>query len=59
MYNIFHPYDPVAYRLEPFVRATHYDLEPDILPTWQGKYRVHYQVSLLPRFHGAVTLGAA
>jgi len=31
-------------RLEPFIKAKEYDGEPDILPTWQGKYRVHYQV---------------
>ncbi|KAM3567350.1 hypothetical protein VYU27_010502, partial [Nannochloropsis oceanica] len=43
MYNIFHPYDPVAYRLEPFIRSQGYEPEADILPTWQGKFRVHYQ----------------
>lgn len=82
MYNIFHPYDPVAYRyrqtpiynhkvhfpshppsrafpsspclsaslnvrvrLEPFINASSYDADADLLPTWQGKYRVHYQVT--------------
>lgn len=31
--------------LEPFISANQYDPDADLLPTWQGKYRVHYQVS--------------
>ena len=120
MYNIFHPYDPVAYRwvwsrgcraegdvlpcigndalsaacttasrrgdlpestasallalvrilaltaaltnpacvcrLEPFINARDFDREADILPTWQGKYRVHYQVSQRALRHSAEVL---
>jgi DDHD domain len=49
LYNIFHPFDPVAFRLEPLVcnTATTLYREPEILPTWQGGLRVHYQVPLL------------
>lgn len=34
----------MAYRLEPFIASRAYDPEADILPTWTGKLRVHYQV---------------
>ncbi|CBN78492.1 DDHD domain-containing protein [Ectocarpus siliculosus] len=56
LFNIFHPYDPVAFRLEPLLRAGNGDVqgandggdpppeEPVILPTWTGGLRVHYQV---------------
>lgn len=56
LFNIFHPYDPVAFRLEPLLRAGNGDgrgaedgrgsppEEPVILPTWTGGLRVHYQV---------------
>lgn len=58
LFNIFHPYDPVAFRLEPLLRDDE-DMggvgqggerglgnlkEPVILPTWTGGLRVHYQV---------------
>ncbi len=39
----------VAYRLEPFIASRSYDPEADILPTWTGKLRVHYQVRLSGR----------
>lgn len=38
----------VAYRLEPFIASRAYDPEADILPTWTGKLRVHYQVPTPP-----------
>ncbi|CAM9395019.1 unnamed protein product [Phaeothamnion confervicola] len=45
LYNVFHPYDPVAFRLEPLVCGPEATVrEPEILPTWQGGLRVHYQV---------------
>jgi hypothetical protein len=43
--NIFHPLDPVAYRLEPLIMGQHAaQREAEIVPTWQGGLRVHYQV---------------
>ncbi|KAG5179132.1 hypothetical protein JKP88DRAFT_128801, partial [Tribonema minus] len=42
LFNVFHPFDPVAFRLEPLVSSA--NREPEILPTWQGGLRVHYQV---------------
>ncbi|CAN0199110.1 unnamed protein product, partial [Laminaria digitata] len=54
LFNVFHPYDPVAFRLEPLLKAgdgggdgnnnPSPPLEPVILPTWTGGLRVHYQV---------------
>ncbi|CAN0460217.1 unnamed protein product, partial [Hapterophycus canaliculatus] len=55
LFNIFHPYDPVAFRLEPLLRAENAggpgdaarsgpSRDPVILPTWTGRLRVHYQV---------------
>ncbi|CAM9633698.1 unnamed protein product [Scytosiphon promiscuus] len=54
LFNIFHPYDPVAFRLEPLLRADNAapgdealpspTRDPVILPTWTGRLRVHYQV---------------
>lgn len=57
LFNIFHPYDPVAFRLEPLLRGGDGSRvgrggdgrevtpeEPVILPTWTGGLRVHYQV---------------
>jgi hypothetical protein len=38
----------VRVRLEPFINASSYDADADLLPTWQGKYRVHYQVTTTP-----------
>uniref|UniRef100_A0AAQ4PGE9 DDHD domain containing 2 n=1 Tax=Gasterosteus aculeatus aculeatus TaxID=481459 RepID=A0AAQ4PGE9_GASAC len=39
-YNIYHPYDPVAYRLEPMI-VTDVDLEPMLIPHHKGRKRMH------------------
>ncbi|CAN0260314.1 unnamed protein product [Discosporangium mesarthrocarpum] len=52
LFNIFHPYDPVAFRLEPLLCGSVGERkgvgwscrDPEILPTWTGGLRVHYQV---------------
>ncbi|CAM9341264.1 unnamed protein product [Chrysoparadoxa australica] len=44
-FNIYHPYDPVAYRLEPILCGKEASSrEAALLPTWQGGFRVHYRV---------------
>jgi DDHD domain len=43
VYNIFHPYDPVAYRIEPCIDPRNYDTAPSIIRHWNGGYRMHYQ----------------
>lgn len=41
MFNIFHPYDPVAYRIEPLVCKEHIDRPPVIIPYHRGGKRLH------------------
>jgi len=43
VFNIFHPYDPVAYRIEPLIHHGNADLEPRIVTHWNGGFRVQYQ----------------
>ncbi|TNN54978.1 Phospholipase DDHD2 [Liparis tanakae] len=42
-YNIYHPYDPVAYRIEPMV-VTEVDLEPMLIPHHKGRKRMHLEL---------------
>lgn len=42
-FNIFHPYDPVAYRLEPLLNRKNARVEPQIIPHWKFGLRVQYQ----------------
>uniref|UniRef100_A0A7R9YCD7 DDHD domain-containing protein n=1 Tax=Pinguiococcus pyrenoidosus TaxID=172671 RepID=A0A7R9YCD7_9STRA len=54
LYNIFHPYDPVAFRLEPIVMggafvSRHPLPPPQLVPTWQGGYRMQYKMRQLWR----------
>jgi phospholipase DDHD2 len=43
VFNIFHPFDPVAYRIEPLIDRTNADMEPRIVTHWNGGFRVQYQ----------------
>jgi hypothetical protein len=40
LFNIFHPYDAIAYRLEPLIEARMKDTEPVLVPH-RGGHRVH------------------
>ncbi|TWW60362.1 Phospholipase DDHD2 [Takifugu flavidus] len=42
-YNIYHPYDPVAYRIEPMI-VTEVDVEPMLIPHHKGRKRMHLEV---------------
>ncbi|XP_062274292.1 phospholipase DDHD2 isoform X1 [Scomber scombrus] len=42
-YNIYHPYDPVAYRIEPMI-VTDVDLEPMLIPHHKGRKRMHLEL---------------
>ncbi|KAM7017519.1 triacylglycerol hydrolase DDHD2 isoform 2-T3 [Tautogolabrus adspersus] len=42
-YNIYHPYDPVAYRIEPMI-VTEEDLEPMLIPHHKGRKRMHLEL---------------
>ncbi|XP_078443291.1 shoot gravitropism 2 (SGR2) [Wolffia australiana] len=41
MLNIFHPYDPVAYRLEPLICKEYVDRRPVLIPYHRGGKRLH------------------
>lgn len=44
MFNIFHPYDPLAYRIEPLIDARFKDVEPVLLSHHRGGKRTHIQL---------------
>lgn len=44
MLNIFHPYDPLAYRVEPLIDARFRNVEPILIPHHRGGKRIHVQL---------------
>uniref|UniRef100_A0A3Q2Y5A9 DDHD domain containing 2 n=1 Tax=Hippocampus comes TaxID=109280 RepID=A0A3Q2Y5A9_HIPCM len=42
-YNIYHPFDPVAYRIEPMI-VSEVDLEPMLIPHHKGRKRMHLEL---------------
>jgi DDHD domain len=47
VFNIFHPYDPVSYRIEPLLHPSNADVEPKIMTHWNGGFRFQYQTKRL------------
>ncbi|XP_029536698.1 phospholipase DDHD2-like isoform X1 [Oncorhynchus nerka] len=43
-YNIYHPFDPVAYRIEPMVVFPDVDLPPILIPHHKGRKRMHLEL---------------
>lgn len=43
-YNIFHPFDPIAYRFEPLINKEFAKLKPVLIPHHKGRKRLHYVV---------------
>ncbi|PSN51111.1 hypothetical protein C0J52_07975 [Blattella germanica] len=43
-FNIFHPYDPVAYRIETLVNPGLTDLRPVLIPHHKGRKRMHLEL---------------
>lgn len=43
-YNIFHPYDPVAYRLEALVNPELATVPPSLIPHHKGRKRMHLEL---------------
>ncbi|KAJ7961435.1 Phospholipase SGR2 [Quillaja saponaria] len=41
IFNIFHPFDPVAYRIEPLVGKEYIDKRPVLIPYHKGGRRLH------------------
>ncbi|VVC36241.1 Hypothetical protein CINCED_3A009347 [Cinara cedri] len=42
--NIFHPYDPVAYRIEPLINAIFENIPPLQVPHHKGRKRMHLEL---------------
>lgn len=49
VFNIFHPNDPAAYRIEPLINRANIAVEPKIITHWKGGLRVKYQTKMLWR----------
>merc|ERR1719383_815455 len=43
-FNIFHPYDPVAYRIESLVNLEYSNLRPVLIPHHMGRKRMHLEL---------------
>ncbi|XP_038220413.1 uncharacterized protein LOC119838514 [Zerene cesonia] len=43
-FNIFHPYDPIAYRLEPMINPVLKDVKPYLIPHHKGRKRMHLEL---------------
>ncbi|DAZ95455.1 TPA: hypothetical protein N0F65_013024 [Lagenidium giganteum] len=44
LFNIYHPYDPVAYRIEPILNQRRAHSKAAIIHTFEGKLRFQYQL---------------
>ncbi|CAH0484932.1 unnamed protein product [Peronospora farinosa] len=44
LFNIYHPYDPVAYRIEPILNPARAYSKATIIRTFEGKLRFQYQL---------------
>ncbi|KAG3031582.1 hypothetical protein PC121_g4867 [Phytophthora cactorum] len=44
VFNIYHPYDPVAYRIEPIMNPARAHSKAAIIRTFEGKLRFQYQL---------------
>lgn len=49
VFAIHHPYDPVAYRLEPCIDPRNAEFEPALIKHWNGGLRVQYRTKRLWR----------
>ncbi len=43
-FNIFHPYDPVAYRIESLINADYASMRPVTIPHHAGRKRMHLEI---------------
>ena len=43
-FNIFHPYDPIAYRLEPLINREFAKIKPVLVPHHKGRKRFHLEL---------------
>lgn len=43
-FNIFHPYDPIAYRIEPLINREFAKIKPVLIPHHKGRKRIHLEL---------------
>ncbi|WAR22550.1 S23IP-like protein [Mya arenaria] len=43
-FNVFHPFDPVAYRLEPLINPSVVNVKPVLMPHHKGRKRLHLEL---------------
>ncbi|XP_074642043.1 triacylglycerol hydrolase DDHD2-like isoform X2 [Tubulanus polymorphus] len=43
-FNIFHPFDPVAYRIEPLIAYEFSNIKPVLMPHHKGRKRLHLEL---------------
>ncbi|CAG9790560.1 unnamed protein product [Diatraea saccharalis] len=43
-FNIFHPYDPIAYRIEPLINTQLGSVKPFLIPHHKGRKRMHLEL---------------
>ncbi|XP_059047613.1 uncharacterized protein LOC131843040 [Achroia grisella] len=43
-FNIFHPYDPIAYRIEPLINPRLKSVKPYLIPHHKGRKRMHLEL---------------
>ncbi|KJE93464.1 DDHD domain containing 2 [Capsaspora owczarzaki ATCC 30864] len=43
-FNIFHPFDPVAFRMEPIIDPQFTDVKPELVPHYTGRKRIHIEL---------------
>ncbi|XP_004922247.3 uncharacterized protein LOC101741044 isoform X2 [Bombyx mori] len=43
-FNIFHPYDPIAYRIEPLINPGLKNVKPEQIPHHKGRKRMHLEL---------------
>ncbi|XP_045489099.1 uncharacterized protein LOC110995995 isoform X2 [Pieris rapae] len=43
-FNIFHPYDPIAYRIEPMINPELRQIKPYLIPHHKGRKRMHLEL---------------
>lgn len=43
-YNIYHPFDPIAYRLEPLINSESSKVRPVLIPHHKGRKRFHLEI---------------
>jgi len=54
--NIFHPYDPVAYRIEPLINVAFENIPPFQVPHHKGRKRMHLGSGYIFMYYGMLII---